>query len=112
MRANRERKKSAKSVKKNERPIVCGIDFSACATEAADVAAAIARKLGTKLVIVHSEDIRGLDPLLVETIVTEKRRGLERAAEGLRELGTEVEEHLSSGSAFDAIVDLAEQSNA
>lgn len=92
-------------------PIVCGTDFSACATEATDIAAAIVRKLGTKLVIVHSEETRGLDPILVETILTEKRQELDRAAKRLRKLGIEVEEHLSSGSAFDGIVDFAEQSN-
>ena len=98
--------------KNHERPIVCGTDFSACATEAAGIAGAIARKLGAKLLIVHSEQIHGLDSMLVETILTEKRRELNRAAENLRELGTEVVEHFRSGSAFDGIVDLAEQSNA
>jgi len=96
----------------NKQPIVCGTDFSACATEAAEIAAAIAHKLGTKLLIVHSQEIRGLDPKLVELIVTEKRRDLNRAAERLRKFGTEVKEHLSSGSALDGIVDLAEESNA
>jgi nucleotide-binding universal stress UspA family protein len=96
----------------NKQPIVCGTDFSACAAEAADIAAALAHKLGTKLVLVNSEETRGLDPKLVELIVTEKQRDLNRAAERLRRLGIEVKEHLSSGSAFDGIVDLAEQSNA
>jgi nucleotide-binding universal stress UspA family protein len=92
--------------------IVCGTDFSACANEAAAIAAAIARRLETKLVIVHTEEIRGLDPKLVELIVTEKRQDLNRVADGLRKLGTEVKEHLSSGSAFNGIVDLAEESKA
>ena len=34
--------------KKNERPIVCGTDFSAGATEAVDIAAGMAKRLETQ----------------------------------------------------------------
>ena len=36
----------------DQRPIVCGTDFSPTAVEAVDIAAAMARRLGTKLVLV------------------------------------------------------------
>ena len=53
--------------KKDKRPIVCGTDFSATAVEAVDLAAAMAKRLGTKFVLVHVEEFRGMaevDPTL------------------------------------------------
>ena len=46
--------------KKDNRPIVCGTDFSATAMEAVDLAAAMAKRLGTKLVLVHVDAFHGM----------------------------------------------------
>jgi nucleotide-binding universal stress UspA family protein len=59
--------------KNDQRPIVCGTDFSATAAEAVDIAAAMARRLGTKLVLVHVDEFYGMaavDPRLFEPAVT------------------------------------------
>lgn len=96
--------------KNDERPIVCGTDFSATAVEAVDIAAAIARRLGTKLVLVHVDEFFGLaagDPALFELAVAQRRDNLEQEAARLRGLGTDVEEKLLSGSAFDQLVTTA-----
>src|SRR5262245_57392399 len=92
------------------RPIVCGTDFSATATEAVDTAAAMARKLGTKVVLVHVEQLQGSlpsDPFLLEDAISQKRRELDGEAQRLRDLGTEVEERFVSGSAFNELVTAA-----
>ena len=50
-----------------QRPIVCGTDFSAMATEAAEIAGEMAQRLGTRLVLVHVEEFSGMaevDPAL------------------------------------------------
>ena len=99
--------------KKDDRPIVCGTDFSVTALEAVDLAAAIARKLDTKLVLVYVDEFRGLaavDPTLFEATLSQGRGELNRAAERLRKLGTVVEEKLLSGSAFDELVSAASES--
>jgi nucleotide-binding universal stress UspA family protein len=98
-------------VKKNhEPPIVCGTDFSATATEAVEIAAAMARLLGTKLVLVHVEEFYGIaavDPTSFEPALVRKRSELDRTAQRLRGLGTDVDEKLLSGSAVDQLVDTA-----
>ena len=116
MRATLQTKKKAKSVKKNdEPPIVCGTDFSATAKEAVDIAAAIARQLRTRLFLVHVDQLQGSlgsDPFMLEAAILQRRRELDSEAQRLRGLGTKVDKKFLSGSAFDGIVDLAEQSNA
>ena len=90
-----------------QRPIVCGTDFSALATEAMDVAAAMARRLGTRLVLAHVEEFSGLvqvDPGLFKEALSQKRGDLEKEAARLRDLGTDVEIKLLSGSVFDELV--------
>lgn len=103
--------RNAEFVKKNNgRPIVCGTDFSATASEAVDIAAAIARRLGTKLVLVHVDEFYGMasvDPTLFEPALTHRRGELDRTAERLRESGTDVAEKLLFGSAFDQLVTAA-----
>jgi nucleotide-binding universal stress UspA family protein len=98
-------------VKKNhEPPIICGTDFSATASEALDVAAAMARRLGAKLVLVHVDEFYGMasvDPTLFESALTHRRGELDRVAGRLRELGTDVDEKLLSGSAFEQLVTAA-----
>ena len=101
--------------KKDERPIVCGTDFSATAMEAVDIAAGMARRLNIKLLLLHVEEFRGLavaDPGLFEQVVSRNRQELDREAERLRKSGTKVEEKLLSGSVFNELVDVAAESNA
>lgn len=95
---------------KDERPIVCGTDFSAAAVEAVDIAGAIARKLSTKLVLVHVDDFHGLgitDPLFLEATMSRRHAELKRCADRLRKSKTVVEERMVSGSPFDQIVNAA-----
>jgi nucleotide-binding universal stress UspA family protein len=98
------------NTKPDQRPIVCGTDFSACAIEAADIAAAIARKLSAKLVLVHVDDFHGfgiIDPLLLEASRSRRSAELERHADRLRKSKTIVEGRVVSGSPFDQIVNAA-----
>ena len=93
--------------KNNEPPIVCGTDFSATAKEAVDIAAAIARRLETRLVLVHVDQLQGSlvsDPFVLEAAILQRRRELDSEAQRLRDLGTKVEEKFLSGSAFDELV--------
>jgi nucleotide-binding universal stress UspA family protein len=103
-------------VKKNHKaPIVCGTDFSATATEAVDIAAAMARRLGTELVLVHVEEFYGLaaiDPKLFAEALSGKRTALDQEAIRPRNLGTQVKEKLLSGSAFDQLVTAAREATA
>jgi nucleotide-binding universal stress UspA family protein len=101
--------------KKDERPIVCGTDFSATALEAVNIAAGMARRLNIKLLLLHVEEFRGLavaDPGLFEQVVSKNREELDREAKRLRKSGTKVEEKLLSGSVFNELVDAAAESNA
>jgi nucleotide-binding universal stress UspA family protein len=111
-----KRKKSAESVKgKNESPIICGTDFSDAAIEAVDIAAAIARRLETKLVLVHVDESYGIaavDSKLFEAAVAHRRPELDRMADRLRGLGTDVDEKLLCGSAFDKLVTVATEARA
>ena len=93
--------------KHHQLPIVCGTDFSPTATEALDVAAAMARQIRTRLVLAHVEEYSGMaqvDPGLFEEALLQKRGDLETEATRLRGLGTDVEIKLLSGSVFDELV--------
>jgi nucleotide-binding universal stress UspA family protein len=75
-----------------------------------DIAAAMARRLGTKLILVHVEEFYGMaavDPTLFDSALTQRRSELDRIARRLRELGTDVDEELLLGSAFDHVVTAA-----
>lgn len=101
--------------KNDKRPIVCGTDFSAVATEAVDIAAAMARQLETKLVLVHVDQLLGAlvsNPLLLEAATLQRRADLDGEARRLRHLETNVEEKFLSGSAFEELVTAATQSKA
>ena len=93
---------------KTERPIICGTDFSVTATEAADIAAALARQLGTKLVLVHVDELQRL----LASDLLQRRGELDSETQRLRGLGTSVEEKFLSGSAFDELVKATIQSKA
>ena len=93
--------------KKNKAPIVCGTDFSATAAEAMEVAAALARRLKTKLLLVHVEQLRSSlvsDPVIIESAGLRMRCELDREVQRLRDFGVEVEEKNLVGSAFDQLV--------
>jgi hypothetical protein len=70
--------------KKDERPIVCGTDFSSTAGEAVDIAAEIARRLNVKLLLLHVDEFSALaasHPSLFEQVVLKNRLELEREAQ-------------------------------
>jgi nucleotide-binding universal stress UspA family protein len=95
---------------KDKRPIVCGTDFSDTAFEAVAIAAAMARRLETSLVLVHVDESYGMaavDSRLFEAAVAHGRPELNRMADQLRGLGTDVDEKLLCGSAFDKLVTVA-----
>jgi nucleotide-binding universal stress UspA family protein len=94
--------------KADKTPIVCGTDFSVTATEAADIAAALARQLGTKLVLVHVDELQQL----LASDLLQRRRALDSETQRLRSLGTRVEEKFLAGSAFDELVKATIQSKA
>jgi nucleotide-binding universal stress UspA family protein len=97
-------------MKKNRRPIICGTDFSDTAFEAVDIAAAMARRLETRLVLVYVDESYGMaavDSRLFESAVAHGRPELNRMADRLRGLGTDVDEKLLCGSAFDRLVAVA-----
>lgn len=96
-------------------PIVCGTDFSATATEAINIAAAMARQLASRLVLVHAEQFyRSLvsDPMVIEAAISQRRGELNCEAQRLRDLGTQVEEEFLSGSPFYELVTAATKSKA
>jgi len=101
--------------KNDKRPIICGTDFSAVATEAVDIAAAMARRLETTLVLVHVDELLGAlasNPVVLEAAILQRRSDLDDEAQRLRDLGTGVEEKFLSGSAFDELVTAATKSKA
>jgi nucleotide-binding universal stress UspA family protein len=103
-------------VKKNHKaPIVCGTDFSNTSTEAVDIAAALARRLETKLLLVHVDQLhRSLvsDPIIIESAALQTRCAVDREAQRLRTFGTDVEGKVLSGSAFDQLVTTATNTTA
>jgi hypothetical protein len=64
--------------KNDKQPIVCGTDFSAVASEAVDIAAAMARRLETKLVLVHVDQLLGAlvsNPVVLEAAILQRLVG-------------------------------------
>src|SRR5262249_28480130 len=85
------------------------------ATEAVSVAAAMARRLETKLVLVHVDQLLGAlvsNPIVLEAAILQRRGDLDDEAQRLRDLGTEIEEKFLSGSAFEELATAATQSKA
>lgn len=98
-----------------ERPIVCATDFSEPAREAADVALAIARKLGTKLLLLHGQDLAGVlvsEARLVDEVANIGRERLREEAGRLGNVGVTIETKLLAGSIIDQIVGIAANANA
>ena len=94
-------------------PIICGTDFSKNALEAADVAAALATRLNTSLVLVHAY-MRLIHVLIPDVNETPSylRQCLHLEAERLRALGAIVEENLSEGVPDDVLVRISSQRKA
>src|SRR5215467_8628274 len=87
-------------------PVLCGTDFSAIATEAVDIAAAMARRLETSLVLVHVDELLGAltsNPVLLEAAILQRRSDLDDEAQRLRDVGTRTEERFLSGSASEEL---------
>jgi nucleotide-binding universal stress UspA family protein len=98
-------------VKKNDKaPIVCGTDFSEAATEAVDIAALLARRLKTKLVLVHVDQLyRSLisDSAVLNEATLQRRQDLDDEVRRVRNSETNVEGQFLSGPAFDQLVTAA-----
>jgi nucleotide-binding universal stress UspA family protein len=79
------------------------------AVEAVDIAAAMARRLDVKLLLLHVEEFRGvvINADLFEEVMTHSRQELHRHAERLRKIGTKVDARILSGSVFNELVDAA-----
>lgn len=85
------------------------------ATEAVDIAAALARRLETRLLLVHVDQLhRSLvsDPIIVESAALQTRCELDGEVQRLRDLGTDVEGKVVAGSAFDQLVTAATNARA
>ena len=98
-----------------EGPILCGTDFSSTALEAADIAAGFARRLNTKLVVVHVSAMHELgasDPAFARKVDAKEKVRLEQETARLRKDGTEVESQFRSGPAFEELVTAASDCNA
>ena len=97
----------------NARPIICGTDFSEPAQHAADVAAALSKRLGTHLLLVHGIDERGEIPYRhwPRLFAIDGPR-LTSEAGRLRMSGLTVEERLVGGVPDDGVVRRAEKADA
>ena len=97
----------------NARPIICGTDFSEPAQHAANVAAALAKRLGTHLLLVHGIDERGEIPYHHwPRLFAIDRPRLTCEADRLRTSGLTVEERLLGGVPDDGVVRCAEKADA
>lgn len=95
-----------------ERPIVCATDFSSTAADAANVAAALAQRLGTRLLLLHVVSGGAKDSVALETLLSEKREQLEREAARLRGGNMVIEQKLLCGPVADELVKVASERHA
>ena len=96
----------------DKQQIVCGTDFSAHAAEAADVAAAIAKRLGDSLVLIHAIDDSALGvsyPEIYCELFARDRERLLAEAERLRKSGAEIVDELIAGSPSRVLPAVAER---
>lgn len=90
--------------------IVCGTDFTPNAQDAMRVAAALARRLGDGLDLVHAvakPPVKGLDEALWQGYLNPIRQELEQKAQPLVDQGIAVRIQLKVGAAAQELVDLA-----
>lgn len=93
-------------------PIVCGTDFSPNAAQAANVAAALAARLGVPLLLAHAEAMP-LDSAFAEAWLAPVKEKLEQEAERLRAAtGAAVEVVFASGNPDEILVGLARDRDA
>jgi nucleotide-binding universal stress UspA family protein len=92
----------------NAQPILCGTDFSPQAAQAADIAAALARRVGAPLILAHSIDERGEIPAHLRPQFTGPAQSqLTAEAARLRSAEFPVEERLVSGWPDDGLLQVA-----
>lgn len=97
----------------NVRPIICGTDLSEPAQHAGNVAAALAKRLGTQLLLVHGIGERGEIPAHHwPRLIAEDRPRLTSEAERLRRTGASVEERLVSAVPDSGVARCAEKADA
>jgi nucleotide-binding universal stress UspA family protein len=102
------------NLKHDKKRIICGTDFSIHASEAADVAAALAKRLDEALVLVHVEDQVEFIPSHPGTFAADliqTREQLHDEAERLRPVAGTVKEELLTGSPYQGLVDVASRSS-
>ncbi len=90
--------------------IVCGTDFSEHAAQAIEVAAAVAKRLGEPLVLVHAVDKESREPLpgdVRESLCLYERAQLREERERLRAAKVEVIEDFADGKPNEVLVDAA-----
>ncbi len=97
-----------------KRPVICGTDFSVHAAEAANVAAAIARRVNEELVLVHVEQhgVGASHPEVFSAMLERTRELLGNEAGRLRKADATVKDEILSGSPYEALVKVATASNA
>src|SRR3954468_7953716 len=95
------------------RPILCATDFSEPAMVAAEVAAVLARKAKSRLVLVHGINERGEIPRRYWPLMVESTRPLLLAeADRLRRFEVPVSEELAGGMPDEGVVQCASEMNA
>ena len=80
-----------------------------------NIAAALARRFETRLLLVHVDQLhRSLvsDPIIIESAALQTRCELDREAQRLRDSGTDVKGKVLAGSAFDQLVTTATNAKA
>ncbi|MBL9168053.1 MAG: universal stress protein [Verrucomicrobiales bacterium] len=95
--------------------ILCGTDFSIQAAEATQVAAALAKRIGSRLFLVHAIDDSGLSSSYPDILQTLSQRGRERLDQErvrLQPTGCELVDEIVVGSAARALTTLAEREQA
>ncbi|MEI9892526.1 MAG: universal stress protein [Chthoniobacter sp.] len=96
-----------------QRPILCATDFSEPAAKAANVAAALAARLDTPLMLVHGVDEHGELPASYwASMMDALRSQLHDEAVRVRRTGTQVEEVMAGGAPDDGVVNRAERADA
>ncbi len=96
-----------------QRPILCGTDFSEAAARAGNVAAALASRLDAPLLLVHGVDERGEIPASFWPSMMETwRPQLREEAARLRALGARVEETMAGGVPEEGVARCAERAEA
>lgn len=96
------------------KPIICGTDFSENAGRAASAAAALARRLGAPLLLVHAGGLpmESATQEFYDTQTASLRARLHDEGERLRALGATVEETVADGAPDEVLAQLAQQRRA